>query len=148
MTRSTAIILMGLVLLPPAAVAQDGVLVDPDSPAGREYAIPLEEARRNAVGGHPTGRPAADPPLFGAGIEERSESSPKSQRDGGSVDGPTRESSRGDRTDGIAAGANGSAAVSAAAGGSNTAVIAGIVGAVLAAAALAGFALRRALRDG
>ena len=40
-------------LLPSAAAAKDepGVHVDPGSPSGKEYAIPLEGARRDASGG-------------------------------------------------------------------------------------------------
>jgi hypothetical protein len=38
--------------LPAAATAQDdGVTVDPDSPAGKEYAIPFDRARDEAGGG-------------------------------------------------------------------------------------------------
>jgi hypothetical protein len=34
----------------PAYAAQDGIFVDPDTPAGKEYAIPLDQARQEAVG--------------------------------------------------------------------------------------------------
>ena len=59
-------------LLPAPVSAQDGdVHVDPDSPTGREYDIPLERARRDA-----TSKPEADAPyrsrsapLFGEGID-------------------------------------------------------------------------------
>jgi hypothetical protein len=44
--------------------AQAQVVVDPDSPAGKEYAIPLEEKRANAGGGRDGGQ--AEP--FGEGI--------------------------------------------------------------------------------
>jgi hypothetical protein len=56
---------------PGLALAQgEGVHVDPNSPAGKEYALPLEEARRNAA---PSGQGSAGAtdsgnPLFGAGI--------------------------------------------------------------------------------
>jgi len=57
--------------VPGVAGAQDGVFVDPDSPSGKEYAIPLEEARRDAGA---QGRPDRVRPgersaeLFGAGV--------------------------------------------------------------------------------
>jgi hypothetical protein len=65
-------------LLAPAAWAQDdGVFVDPDSPTGKEYAIPLEEARRQADpssgGGQKVQPGTRDSPLFGEGIEEEEE---------------------------------------------------------------------------
>lgn len=50
----------------PAAALEPGVFVDPDSPAGKEYSIPLSVLRGGA-----SGRPAVagEPqPLFGIGI--------------------------------------------------------------------------------
>ena len=58
----------------PAAHAQKGVTVDPDSPAAKEYALPVEAARQAATGRkRPAGRSqpqaAAEPaPLFGEGV--------------------------------------------------------------------------------
>jgi hypothetical protein len=43
------VLLSAALLLPTGAQAQ--VVVDPDSPAGKEYAIPLEEKRDQAAGG-------------------------------------------------------------------------------------------------
>jgi hypothetical protein len=64
-----------LAIGPPAgASAKDepGVHTDPGSPAGKEYVIPLEGARREASGGtsghHTGGGGSAQAPLFGAGI--------------------------------------------------------------------------------
>jgi hypothetical protein len=57
-----------------AANAQgQGVHVDPDSPAGKEYALPLDQARRDAGGGLVDGksRGAHRAPLFGAGISSK-----------------------------------------------------------------------------
>lgn len=57
-----------------AGAQSDGVHVDPESPAGKEYALPLESARRDAAGGAPssggaTSSGGSDPaPLFGEGI--------------------------------------------------------------------------------
>jgi hypothetical protein len=57
-------------LLIPAGAAQaadPGVHVDPKSPAGKEYALPLQQARRDA--GAPTSSDSNDDSgLFGAGI--------------------------------------------------------------------------------
>jgi hypothetical protein len=64
------------------AQPEDGIFVDPDSPAGKEYAIPLEQARSEGVG-EPGGAPGTvlprgsgsvsssgprPAPLFGRGI--------------------------------------------------------------------------------
>lgn len=61
----------------PAAAQEPGVVYDPDSPAGKEYALPLDAARNAAA---PVGRPGGDTrqpaspeqparaPLFGEGI--------------------------------------------------------------------------------
>jgi hypothetical protein len=67
--------------MPAAAGAQSGLTVDPHTPAGVEYAVPLDSARGHGGGGsgHPGGRSggsnsssAADgsgsPALFGSGI--------------------------------------------------------------------------------
>ncbi len=59
-----------LAFIAPGAVAQeDGVFVDPDSPAGKEYVLPIDQARRDATGAGArspvTGRPT---PAFGEGV--------------------------------------------------------------------------------
>ena len=74
--------LLGLALLPQAAWAQDpGVEIDPDSPSGREYDIPLESARRDAQPGREHGAPVEqgerESPLFGAGITPKQPSGGK-----------------------------------------------------------------------
>lgn len=65
--------LCALVFAAPSALAQ-GVHVDPDSPSAREYALPLEAARRQA---HSSNNPARrvnlterTAPLFGEGVGE------------------------------------------------------------------------------
>lgn len=69
--RRTLILLSLAVALPvtPAA-AQSGVVIDDDSPTGKEYAIPLEAARRDAAGQTSGGTPgsASTAPLFGEGV--------------------------------------------------------------------------------
>jgi hypothetical protein len=67
----------------PAAQAQDdGVVYEPGTPSGKEYAIPLEEARRDA-GGAPPAADSSGPSggagdstvaPFGIGIEPRGKS--------------------------------------------------------------------------
>jgi hypothetical protein len=80
--RPKTTLALALVLaLPATAQAQErGVHVDPDSPAGKEYAIPIDKARRDASGGGSTpfrSAPAgAAPmvtaaPLFGQGIKRQ-----------------------------------------------------------------------------
>lgn len=77
-----------ILAIPGAAWAQeDEVFVDPDSPAGTEYQLPLDRAREAAGGGGASGSgggsaggaASGEAPLFGAGVE-RAES--RSARDG------------------------------------------------------------------
>ena len=73
----------------PAAAQGTGVFVDPDSPSGKEYAIPLEGARRQADPQAPTGKPGgpavAPATLFGEGVVS-------SRRDGGKAADKRRSS--------------------------------------------------------
>jgi hypothetical protein len=174
MPRAVVAFLVASLALPTAAQAQGpGVFVDPDSPAGTEYAIPLEEARRHgAPGAEPRpGGGNADPPLFGEGITRAPGASAAeggSARSGGGSAGAAGGSEGtggkggrgGDRgaakaADGEVLGAQetershrGSVAVEAAAqGGSDALLTAGIAGTVLAVGLLVGFGLRRVLRN-
>ena len=147
---------LALVLLvvaaPPAAAQQDGVFVDPDSPAGKEYAVPLDQARDEASGegGGGSGKES----LFGEGIEpapsgsgNRPNSKGAGERGEGSRkgDGDSREE---DATAGQAdLGESPGAIEAAAANGSNGLLSAGIAAAVLLAGLLGGLGLRRLLRD-
>jgi hypothetical protein len=167
MPRVVVAFLFASLALPTAAQAQGpGVFVDPDSPAGTEYAIPLEEARRH---GAPDAAPRpgggdAGPPLFGEGITRAPGASAARGGSAGSADGSegTGGGGRGgDRgagkaADGEVLGAQeasrarrrGSMAVEAAAqGGSDALLTAGIAGTVLAVGLLVGFGLRRVLRS-
>jgi hypothetical protein len=156
--RTGPVILLACLVLAPPALAQRGVFVDPDSPAGKEYALPLEEARRHGAGG---GAPGAGQPLFCAGIERAgaaaasSEAGPGSGGAGGSGSGGGDGKARGggEAGNGASSGAGGgdeavqrSAAVKAAAGGSSDGLMtAAIVALVLVTGLLAGVALRRTL---
>lgn len=79
------IVVLGWALVPGPALAQgpgDGVFVDPDSPAGVEYAIPFETAREQGsagrenppragdggAGGRSSASGRGSAPLFGSGI--------------------------------------------------------------------------------
>ena len=70
-------------LLATTAVARGQVVIDPDSPSAKEYAIPLENERRQAdpetapQDGVTQGERSS--PLFGSGIEETP--GPKERRD-------------------------------------------------------------------
>ena len=85
----------GFALALPADPAAAQVFVDPGSPSGKEYAIPLEEARREAStggGDFPVEQGERSAPLFGEGVGEPS-SPGGSSRDGGD----NRPGSGGDR---------------------------------------------------
>lgn len=68
-----ALAVVGLLAVGGEAAAQsDGVFVDPDTPAGKEYALPLDRARQEAApntGGQ--GSQPGDAELFGAGISKK-----------------------------------------------------------------------------
>lgn len=83
-----AIVILSAVALPaqPAA-AQDGVHFDPDSPAGKEYALPLDQAREEASGGGSDGASGERAPLFGAGIAGRNSGSEGTPGRDGEVSG-------------------------------------------------------------
>ncbi|MEA2269429.1 MAG: hypothetical protein QOC64_2039 [Solirubrobacteraceae bacterium] len=68
-----------LAVLAPAAQAQElepGVSVDPNSPAGKEYALPVDSARK-AAQGKTSKKKATDKkaPLFGEGVKRKKDSS-------------------------------------------------------------------------
>lgn len=85
--RPLAILLTALAL-PASAAAQDGVFVDPDSPSGKEYQIPLESARRQADPQRTDGKVVPgdrSAPLFGEGIEPDVEQAGGAAGGGGST---------------------------------------------------------------
>jgi len=72
-----------LLTAPSALAAEPGVTIDPGSPSAKEYALPVDSARRDA-----SGQPAKavtpgarDAPLFGEGIK------PDKRGSGGRVEG-------------------------------------------------------------
>jgi len=141
-------------VVPSGATAQEPVQVDPDSPAGVEYQLPLEQARRDAAPGGGGGRrtrsgggSGAPVPLFGAGITRDGSQS------GGGADGNRGGAEQsGDRGDRGASGADGGEATGSRAGpaenggGSSGLFLGGIAVAVLVLGGALGLALRRGLR--
>jgi hypothetical protein len=108
------------VIAGPAAALDSGVFVDPGSPAGKEYGVPLSELR-----GEASGRPPVDnqsPPLFGIGI-----SSPVSSAAASASATPrraSRQSAHG-RPSGGRPGASGARSAGAAAAGSGAEAVSG-----------------------
>lgn len=72
---ATLLALAAIMLVPPAAFGRDAkVHLDPDDAAAREYAVPLDKARRAGAGLRRDGSEPVAAPLFGAGIEPAVES--------------------------------------------------------------------------
>lgn len=91
---TTAAAVLGLLAAAPSAAAQ--VVIDPDSPSAKEYAIPLENERRQADPESTTGDEVTQgersSPLFGAGIDDvdptpQPSGSAGAPRDGDDADG-------------------------------------------------------------
>lgn len=55
-----------------ASAQEDGVTIDGDAPAAKEYALPHEEARREAAGGSTAQLGARDSAKFGEGLGDES----------------------------------------------------------------------------
>lgn len=65
----TAAVTLALLLLPQARALAGEVHFDSDSPAGKEYALPLDQARDEAAGVGKSDGPAGEKaPLFGEGV--------------------------------------------------------------------------------
>lgn len=83
-----SLVLLSAAVLPSGAPAQ--VYVDPDSPAGKEYAIPLEQKKDQAAGGKKDSGSAP----FGEGITKPGARSSRAEEDG-----PSKASAKKDRDD-------------------------------------------------
>ena len=110
------VMLAAWLVVPASAPAQNdpnGVHVDPNSPSGTEYDIPVERARREAQGTTKKGasRDSGSAPLFGSGIKAKT-SSKKS--DGSSAAGSGAGGSSGGGSSGGGSGVGGSGAGSGA----------------------------------
>src|SRR3954452_8534161 len=77
-TSLAALSVLGFAAAAGSAHAEPGLTVDPDSPAGVEYAVPLDSARGHGGGGGAPGGGSAparggnSPALFGSGIKTAS----------------------------------------------------------------------------
>jgi hypothetical protein len=159
----TSVAIAGLALLVagPAAAQNGGVYVDPDSPTGKQYQLPLESARRQAdpssdgrlapPGARPSGTGAAA--LFGEGIAKASGAGKRSSSGGsgskskpsGTAGGSKRSSSspKKDSTSSNTVRAAVSNPGAPSGGLGSTLLIAAGGGLVLLVGGLAGFAIRR-----
>lgn len=128
--------------VPVTARGQEQARPDPDSPAGVEYQLPLDQAREDAAGEGTSGPGRrGPPPSFGSGISEGGHSSPTADTssEGGSA---TRER----KPEATLAGRTGQpAAPVASQGGSGGAIVALIVAAVMIAGGGLGLGLRRGM---
>jgi len=135
------------------AAAEPGVIVDPNSPTGKEYAIPLDKARSDTGGPSNPSRQTSDgvsqqAQPFGQGIERASEDSQTSQAPRRTTKRPvrTRRSRvRPVRSPAPPAAAEGTSLASASAG-SGTGWTLAIVFGVLVLGAGLGITLRRLSR--
>lgn len=127
--------------LPAAATGQEQPKLDPNSPAGVEYQLPLDRAREEAAGEtsrEPGGSQRA--PAFGAGVTERGSST----KDGGSGGGSGEGSGEADAGEASAANTRAKTASATQEGGSGASVPL-ITAAVLLAGGALGLGLRRGL---
>jgi hypothetical protein len=87
MKRIPAIAALALLVAPAATMGK--VYVDPGGPAGKEYGVPLDSTRGEAVDSEARGVPGQKqkPPLFGQGITPGGPDDPSGQTAGGSAAG-------------------------------------------------------------
>ena len=148
-----AAVLFGLLTAAGDAAAQsDGVFVDPDTPAGKEYALPLDKARQDvAPGAGVQGSEGGDAELFGVGISKKSGGGGEAGGGQTAANGGDRakDESDGSGSDGMAGADPRSVAKAAASGGSGISpgwLTALIAFGVLVVGGVAGLSLR-ALRS-
>lgn len=146
------LVLCGLAVSAPAASAQeDPVFVDPDSPSGKEYELPIDRARQQGAPqtqAAESARGSQAAPLFGAGVRAdgaatANRGSSEEPRGAGSADSTDPATgSRSDRADAPAA-AERRAQAAVPAGGAGVAAIVGVAAGVLLLGGLLGLLLRR-----
>ncbi len=136
-TISLALVTLCGALFTSATVAEAGVVVDPNGPAGKQYSADLDRARQQGSGSNGTaGVPGSTSkaPLFGAGVKSK-----------GDPSGPN--GSGGDGSGGVRSGPGSSSSVSASIGsggsGVNAPEIAGISLAVVLCGGLIALVIRR-----
>jgi len=87
MLRGLLFALCALALSAPAAVAADDeIFVDPGSPSGKEYALPIDRARKEAARdtkGAKDAKGQSATPLFGEGVDAASTPGASGRRAGG-----------------------------------------------------------------
>lgn len=94
LSLSLLLLLCALVVSPTLAVAQDDeIFVDPDSPAGKEYALPIDRARQDNAAQARSPRSASEraAPLFGEGVRSEETAAPPPRQAGvASAAGPAQ----------------------------------------------------------
>lgn len=150
MRRPILLLVCGFTLTASVASAQDDqIFVDPDSPSGKEYELPIDSARKQGSVGSQAKEPAQAAPLFGEGIERDSgdgamagSSTSSTAGDGDAGSERARGKARpGSATTGATAEHKAQAAAPDGAGG--LLAILGVGTGVLLAGGLAGLLLRR-----
>lgn len=145
-----ATVATALLLLPQQHALAGEVHFDADSPAGKEYALPLDQAREEAAGAGKTDGPAGEKaPLFGEGVSNAGGGPGAGGGSAGGAGGETPTGGGDNQSQGGQAAVRSSAAVAAAlAGDDNGYAMSSALLWILAIAALAGIAalLLRALQ--
>ena len=92
MLRGLLLALVALTLIAPAVIApaafaaDDEIFVDPGSPSGKEYALPVHRARQQAAGDRQGAKGATSAPLFGEGVDAARSGATAGGRSGRSTD--------------------------------------------------------------
>ena len=143
--RAALILCLAMLVSAVPAAAQEGLHVDPESPAGKEYALPLDSARREAQGKGAAGKTSGKAPLFGEGIRAAGGRGPARGGDRATPADRTRAAARA-RGKGGRRGPAEATIPTAGSDGSATLTSVGIALAALLAAGGLGLLLRRVLR--
>jgi hypothetical protein len=155
--RITTLAVGGLLAVASSAQAEPGLTVDPQSPAGVEYAIPLDQGRHHGgTGSHGGGGGGGE--LFGSGITPRAQAGPGSSPGSGSGGGTSPANGTGGSANAGGAsgahpgrrsvvpddvvGANAVPPVRAAADFSSSGAIAGLIAAIVCVGVALGLFLR------
>src|SRR5215211_5363427 len=147
---------IALATTPPAVAQNDeGVFIDPDSPSGQEYDIPLEQARREVDPSREPGTDvargsrSAEPFGEGIGTTSREAGSGAGRRSPGGGDSSPRERAREPRGERLPPEVAAAAArpLADGGGGGSTLLYGGFGALVVAVGALAGLWLRRRVVD-
>lgn len=157
MRNALLMLLCGLAVAAPVASAQDDeVFVDPGSPSGKEYALPLDQARQQGASESqkaPSAAARGNAPLFGEGVggERSATGGERGQASRGGDGGASAAAGAADAKRSAAEGAPADAAgkrisQAAAPAGTGIGVILAAGAGVLVLGALLGLLLRRRAR--